>query len=301
MEKLEEYINGNVNVAIYDNGTRVCYNDLDYFDFEFPLSIDCKITNRCKIGCSFCHENSTKDGKHGDIMDAKFVDTLHAGTELAIGGGSITEHPDLYQFLQKLKERKVIANITVSQREYQEKFDFISQLITEDLVHGIGISFSSFNDVFWNKVLTNNNVVVHLIAGVHGKDVFDYLINKNAKILVLGYKDFGRGHNLLEKASAIIEIQKEWLKNALPYYFGQANLLSFDNLALKQLEVEKHFTTEEWEKLYQGDDGTCSMYIDLVNKKFAKNSTSTIRYDLLDNIKDMFEVVKNENKGKNQK
>lgn len=43
-----------------------------------------------------------------------------------------------------------------------------------------------------------------------------------------------------------------------------------------------------------GDDGQFTMYIDLVNNQFAKNSTSTIRYDLLDNIDDMFKIVKEE-------
>ena len=43
-----------------------------------------------------------------------------------------------------------------------------------------------------------------------------------------------------------------------------------------------------------GDDGQYTMYIDMVNRKFAKNSIAETRYDLLDNIDDMFTVVKNE-------
>ena len=42
------------------------------------------------------------------------------------------------------------------------------------------------------------------------------------------------------------------------------------------------------------------MYVDLVKKQFAKTSTSTKRYDLLDDIDDMFEVIKSENKSKNK-
>ena len=44
-----------------------------------------------------------------------------------------------------------------------------------------------------------------------------------------------------------------------------------------------------------GDDGKFTMYIDLVNEKYAKNSISTIRYELLNNIYEMFENVKNQN------
>jgi hypothetical protein len=43
-----------------------------------------------------------------------------------------------------------------------------------------------------------------------------------------------------------------------------------------------------------GNDGQFTMYIDLVKKQFARSSISTQRYEILDNIEDMFKVVKNE-------
>ena len=53
---------------------------------------------------------------------------------------------------------------------------------------------------------------------------------------------------------------------------------------------------EEFEKYYMGDDGNFTMYIDLVKKEFAISSTSLKRHPLLENIKDMFEIVKMESK-----
>ena len=41
------------------------------------------------------------------------------------------------------------------------------------------------------------------------------------------------------------------------------------------------------------------MYIDGVKQQFARTSTSPIRYDLKDNIDDMFEVIKNETSSDN--
>ena len=41
-----------------------------------------------------------------------------------------------------------------------------------------------------------------------------------------------------------------------------------------------------------GDDGECTMYVDLVEQKFAKSSISEERFDLLDNIEDMFKKIK---------
>ena len=43
-----------------------------------------------------------------------------------------------------------------------------------------------------------------------------------------------------------------------------------------------------------GDDGSFTMYIDLVKGEFAKNSTSLNRHKLLDTIEEMFEIVKSE-------
>ena len=44
--------------------------------------------------------------------------------------------------------------------------------------------------------------------------------------------------------------------------------------------------------MYMGDDGEATMYIDLVNKQYALNSTSTYRKDLMDNIDDMFHEIR---------
>lgn len=301
MKLLARYKNGNYTVTIFDDGTKIRENDLDFLEADFPESMDCKITNKCPYGCRFCHEKSTPDGEHGDIMNAEFIDKLRPGTEMAIGGGAVTGHPDLIPFLEKLKARGVIPSITVNQREYKDNFDLVNRLVKEKLIYGLGVSFTSFDDEFWDNAIKNNpNLVVHLIVGIHGGDVFDYFANKGVKILILGYKDFGRGHDLLEKASAIIQVQIDWLKNNLSSLMGKFKVISFDNLAIEQLAVKDVLTDEQWNKFYQGDDGTHTMYVDLVNKQFAKTSTSTKRYDLLDDIDDMFEVIKSENKSKNK-
>lgn len=300
MKRIAHYKNGNYFVDLYEDGTKVRYNDLDNLTPEFVESMDCKITNRCPMGCPMCHEKSTPDGKHGDIMNVEFIDKLRPGTEMAIGGGAVTGHPDLIPFLKKLKSIGVIPSITVNQREYKDNFDLVNRLVEEKLIYGLGVSFTSFDDEFWDKVIKNKNVVVHLIAGIHGGDVFDYFTNKGAKVLILGYKNFGRGHDLLQRANGIIQVQLNWLKEHIKEYASKYKVVSFDNLAIEQLEIKNILTKNEWERFYQGDDGTHTMYVDLVKKQFARTSTSTKRYDLLDDIDDMFKVIKNENKSENK-
>ena len=45
--------------------------------------------------------------KIGDILNYKFMETLHKYQEVALGGGNVLEHPDLIPFLEKLKEKGV--------------------------------------------------------------------------------------------------------------------------------------------------------------------------------------------------
>jgi hypothetical protein len=41
-----------------------------------------------------------------------------------------------------------------------------------------------------------------------------------------------------------------------------------------------------------GDDGSATMYVDMVNREFAKSSTSTERHPLEDDIVTMFEKIR---------
>lgn len=60
---LHLYQNGNYDVKIYSDGTKVRTTEDDEFIAQFPENIDCKITNKCDMGCAFCHENSVVDGE----------------------------------------------------------------------------------------------------------------------------------------------------------------------------------------------------------------------------------------------
>ena len=294
MKLLDIYKNGNAKIMLFDNGTRVIeYPDDEKLNVDFPLSMDCKITNKCPMGCPMCHEKSTPDGEHGDIMGAEFINKLHKGTEMAIGGGAVTSHPDLVDFLYKLKKIGVRPSITVHQKEFERNETLIKYLIDNELIYGLGVSFSSKNDKLWSKILEYKNAVVHLINGIHGKEVFDYFAYNKSKILILGYKDFGRGHDFLNtEMGKIIEEKMTWLNQNLKDYINKFDVVSFDNLAIEQLDVKNILSKEQWDEFYQGDDGTATMYVDLVKKQFAKTSTSSERFDLLDNIEDMFNTIK---------
>ncbi len=289
MELLRKYKNGNYTVCLYSDGTKEMATDEEEFISNFPDSIDLKITDYCDQNCPMCHENSLSNGKHANL-DAPFLGKLHAGTELAIGGGNPLSHPQLVDFLQKLKVMGIVANITINEKHLLTNMDFVQSLVSQKLVYGVGISLNEYSKKTFEFAKTNSNIVLHVVCGVADLDKLLTNCDEKLKILLLGYKKFGRGENFFSK-EVLLNISN--FRRALPLLSKKFGVVSFDNLALQQLNVEKIVSDSIWNSHYMGDDGKHTMYIDLVNKKFAKNSISEERYDLLPTVDEMLTFLKN--------
>lgn len=311
MKLLKCYENGNHIVKILEDGTKiketghaeaVCLpgmksgykkwvpSDEDHFTYDFPENADIKITDYCDAGCAYCHENSTIKGVHGDLRRIeKTLDSLHAGTEMAVGGGNALAHPDLIWFLEKLKSKGVLANITINQKHLRPYKDLICKLVAENLVHGIGISLvdSSNKEDFDFIDMLGNNVVIHAIAGV--LDEKDFEVLNGRKILILGYKNLRRGSSFLEKDFVNINHRMDMLRDVwLTQLRKDCKVVSFDCLAIEQLDPKKNLniSQEAWDTLFQGADTdvkdkngniTCAtMYIDVPNMTVARMSTASL-------------------------
>lgn len=299
MELLGRYKNGNVITTIYSDGTKERFTYDDEFHPAFAENMDIKLCNRCGRGCPWCHEGSTPDGKLGDIMNEKFIDTLHPYQECALGGGNILEHPDLIPFLHKLKDKKVIPNITLNQKHFEDSIDLVDDLISKKLIYGLGISLENPTTEFIEKVKRFPNAVIHVINGIVDPVQISCMLDQNLKILILGYKNLRRGSEWIAQDRNHITGNQNWLKEELPDLIDRFAVVSFDNLAIDQLAIKERwseFSVKPWDEFYAGDDGTNTYYIDMIERKFARSSTANFdkRYDLLDNVDEMFEVIKNE-------
>lgn len=301
MSLLGTYQNGNFTVKIFDDGTKIRENDLDFFEPDTIESMDIKITNSCDKLCPFCHEASTPGGRHGDIMNLPFLDTLHPYTELAIGGGNPLSHPDLIPFLKGLKERKLIPSMTVNQTHFLKNAPLLFDLSEQGLLYGLGVSYiAGTSDDEREKLIGTlrhfPNAVIHIINGIVSVDELFALSMNQFKILILGYKTFRRGaENWLEHTEDILQNQR-CLFDTLPDIIQQGwfHTVSFDNLAIKQLDVRRLMDDASWERFYLGGDGSYSLYVDAVNREYAVCSVSEIRHPLADNIKEMFDTVRKE-------
>lgn len=297
MNLLGIYKNGNFTTKLFSDGTKIRETEDDEFIPDFAENMDIKISNYCDMGCKFCHEGSTKNGKHGDILNQKFVETLHPYQEVALGGGDATSHPDLILFLHKLKDKKVIVNMTVNQRHFEQKQELIKKLIGEKLIYGLGVSLVNPTDEFISLIQQYPNAVIHVINGILKPSDIVALSNKNLKMLILGYKQLRRGNEWYSEDYENISIKQMWLKENLGGIINNFKVVSFDNLAIEQLEVQRLMSKKEWDEFYMGDDGSMTYYIDMVEQKFARSSTADFdkRYDLMDSVDEMFEVIRSEN------
>lgn len=301
MKILGSYKNNDYTCTMFSDGTKIRWNDKDSFNPVKPESIDLKITNMCNMECGMCHENSTPDGKHGDILNLPFIDTMFPYSEIAIGGGNPLTHPDLIEFLEHLKERKIIASMTVNQMHFMQNIDLLKELTDKKLIYGLGISYiGGRHENCIEAIKKFPNAVVHVINGIVHMDSLEALAHNDLKILVLGYKEFRRGKALYDECGSEIDSLKSQFYDMLPKIVddGWFKCISFDNLAIKQLEPKRLMSEEDYSQFYLGDDGSFTMYVDAVNQQFAKSSVSTERYDLMDDIADMFKVIKDGVNGK---
>lgn len=266
---LKSWKNGNYYIDIHECGTKIryVYENIDNLQPEFPESLDVKITDYCDLGCKYCHENSTIYGKHADIdvLINRLKDI--PACEIAIGGGNPLSHPKLKELLIKLIKNNFIPSLTINEKSIGNNIGLLNDLVSENLINGLGISWMGGNQIYEYK-----NSVAHVIAGIHTFDDILKALKVYSKVLILGYKTYGRG--ILYK-NINIDNNINYLKeNLWKLMLNVHNIISFDNLAIEQLEVHKILKKEQWDKFYMGDDGKFTMYYDAVEDKFAQSSIS---------------------------
>lgn len=297
MKKIATYKNGNTITTIYDDGTKTHFTKDDEFDFAFSECNDISISRCCDNGCEFCYYGCTPNGKHGKLLGWNFFDSMRPYTEIAIN----IQRPmlsTLLIFIYKMFRKNIIVNITINQNHFMDDnfWKLIDRWINLGWIKGIGISLTNpTQEGFIEKVKKYPNAVIHVVAGILNPEDLTPLMNQGLKLLILGYKTTGRGTNYyLDNFQSIIDNIK-WLSSALDEVIDGFEVVSFDNLALDQLDVKSKVSKEEWDMMYAGEDGTNTFAIDLVDGTFSRNSVSQIKYPIGDKtIDDMFETIKNE-------
>lgn len=294
MDLLARYVNGNLTTSLYSDGTRTRFTTDDEFCPAFAENVDVHISDCCDNGCEMCYAGCTPKGHHAHLFDWKFLDSLHPGTEMAINL-NFPVHPRLTEFLQLLKDKGIIVNATVNQVHFEKYQETIIYLYSHGLIHGLGVSLVKATHEFVEQIKEYPNAVIHVINGILDKENYLYLADNGLKLLILGYKNTGRGGYYYTEHYEQVKKNMWWLHDKLPEVPYEFKVVSFDNLALEQLNVRRLLTKEEWERFYGGDDGSFTFFINMVAGYFAKNSVSSVHYQIGDKTMDeMFEIVRKE-------
>lgn len=294
-----QYKNGNYTVYLFEDGTKIRFTEADIFTPDFPESIDFCCTKRCKIGCQFCYENCLPTGNTWNFNQIMpLLLSLKEYTEIAVNGNDLMDIPNLTEFLTLMKERKIFVNMTFHFMQYKENVEQIIDLQRNGLIYGIGVSINQEYNISDLQYLSQcNNVVIHTVAGIFSPEIYKSLIElhkiTSVKLLILGYKQKGRGQLYEHLYPEDVKSNMQWLdENIMDIMNDGFDVVSFDNLALTQLHIQDKVTKDIWESHYMGDDGQFTMYIDAVNMKYAVNSL-TDEQNVIDtfDIDTLFKIV----------
>ena len=278
------YKNGNYNVTILKDGTKIRTTKEDDFIPSRPETLDINISNYCENNCEYCYLDATTKGKHGNL-NHNFLNTIPEFTEVAI---NYAKHPGLFEFLKRMKKQNVIVNITINEIDLIKDWKDILYYQQNELVYGIGVSVCIKDENTKWIVQNFDNVVAHTIFGITTLEDYYWISESFDKVLVLGYKRKGRGRNIIPGNVFGIEEIYDLFK-----------IVSFDNLGIEQTNIKDKVSEQEWEQSFMGEEGTASFFIDTVEEKFYKSSLEEDGEDInnlsvieiFNNIKNKKEIV----------
>lgn len=276
------YKNGNCDISIYDNGTRIITCEDNILKPLTPFNIDIKVSSSCSFGfnektktsfCYFCHESATTNGKECDYDKLKILlQDIPKGTELAIGSNNLTK--ELLNFIEWAYSVDLIVNLTVNQGHLRRDINNIEYCIEKGIIKGLGVSYRG--SLKWDIpqiILNYEHTIFHLICGIDDFNTINELHNLGVKkILILGEKDFGFNESKVD-LNSLSHKQWFWWVGKL---FDNYEIVAFDNLALEQLKIRRFFNNDGW-NLFNNEEH--SIYINAVDEYYSPSSRSNIKID----------------------
>jgi hypothetical protein len=271
---LARYRNGGYEVALYADGTKSRLELDEAMPPRVPEQLDLKITGWCDAGCVWCHESATRKGRHADISQTlDYLRELPAGAEVAIGGGDPLAHPEFERLVRGLRAQGAVPSVTVNGRHLARHRAMLEDLTAAGCLFGVGVSYHDQLPLDWEYP----HLVVHLIAGVHSPSVLD-AAKRRLKVLLLGYKEHGRGRKLFAvRSHETVANIEAWRREI--FWIAHEHHLSFDQLAIEQLEPLRLFhDPAAFARRYMGVEGQFSLYVDAVTQTGAVSSYSDQRW-----------------------
>lgn len=282
------YWNGNYWVVMNHKAKhRVKFTDGDLVP-KVPELVDLKITDFCDMGCSFCYQNSTTEGKHASFDNiSKLSNMLPYNVEYALGGGEPTSHPEFDKILYNLQNRTPFINFTTKSDKWFHDENLLKAV--NACVSGIAYSVTSYDvqmlEKFYNLHLTHVpgvQMYIHLIPDLLSindlKSILDWAKDKSGwqsplsvRVTLLGYKEIGRAvDSTVPIHSNIFDTLEKYTGTRLAIGVDTKFLNDYNDFLPAWLQTSNTYTTKE---------GEYSMYIDAVTSTAYRSSYDTEHSD----------------------
>jgi hypothetical protein len=240
-----------------------------------PELVDVKITDWCDLGCKYCYQGSTVQGRHAALADLDALAQTLADLqvfEVAIGGGEPTMHPDFLAILQAFRRRGIVPNFTTRSLAWLQQDDAPEILATTG---AFAFSVNSAAHVEQLVAALDARKIAHSKANIPNiqyvmgstplKALGEIAVKaqeENLRLTLLGYKTTGRGSTFKPHDYtgwlALLQKQKVYrtgIDTALAAEYEQ------EILAAK---------VPKW--MFETVEGRFSMYIDAVEGVLAPSS-----------------------------
>jgi hypothetical protein len=240
-----------------------------------PELVDVKITDYCSVGCDFCYQNSTVEGKHAPIREiedfARYIGNMGV-FEVAIGGGDPTTHPDFVKILKAFDAFGVTPNFSTQMWDWLKKDDIVQAV--QEHCGAVALSTQSVEQAEkFIKLCKKKNIKphIHYVLGLSPLDNLRDMLKLNVKgfygqhIVLLAYKEMGRA-----KGTPPVDYTgwQDLLRRSHGNYRWTVAVDSF-----LTSEVESGFSREEVpDVLFENGDGRFSLYWDAVEGSYAAHS-----------------------------
>ena len=126
MNLIGKYKNGNYTVMLFEDGTKVRYNDLDNLTPSFAESMDVKLTDKCSVGCPFC------------LIEDTIINTVNGKKKIK----DIVVNDKVYSFNEKNNEFEIQDVIETYKHQYT------GEIITIELNDGNKIVCTPNHKIF---------------------------------------------------------------------------------------------------------------------------------------------------------
>ncbi len=197
----ERWIDDNLNTAIP----------------EYPEMIDIKITNKCNVGCKWCYQDSQNEidsEKNNFKFIKEILNQIPSYVELAIGGGDVLEVSFIDSLLKEI-ERFSSKNFTINYKSLLINKELnrknLEKIVKNSSAIGISINNAKeikktlflFKKLGFSKEI--DKICFHIIPDIIKYEDLEMILSEisktNTRVLLLGYKVFGRGITYQKKSN----------------------------------------------------------------------------------------------------